>query len=253
MATWALQTVRSSPYRASMERWFSPAIGAIVLALAIAGFAPAIVHPAARRGPVSLLAAAHGIVFFAWLVLFLVQSLLVSTRHVPLHRRLGLTGAGLLALMIPLGYVATVGMVRRGFDLSGDQHIDADPLYYSVFSFGTLALFALLAITGLVLRRRPEIHKRLMLFANITLVQAPVAHILGHSPALSAHLSPSVVLIPIAILLLCVVAKEFVVRGRPHPLTWKLALAIFLSLPLMAGAIGPSAAWHHLAERLTAR
>ena len=253
MATWAVQNLRRSPQRNTIERWFSPAIGAAVLAIAIAGFAPAIVHPVGRRGPVSVLAAVHGMVFFAWLVLFLIQSLLVSARNVTLHRRLGLTGAALLGLMIPLGYVATVGMVRRGFDLSGDQHIDADPLYYSVFSFGSLTLFAVLAIAGLLYRRRPEIHKRLMLLANITLVQAPVAHVLGHWPTLSAHLAPSVVLIPIAILLLCVVAKEFLIMGRPHPVTWKVALAVFLSLPLMAGVIGPSAAWHHLAGRLTAR
>jgi hypothetical protein len=224
-----------------------------VLAIAIAGFVPSIVHPAARRGPISVLAAAHGIVFFAWLILFLIQSVLIATRHVRLHRRLGLASAGLLALMIPLGYFATIAMVRRGFDLAGDQHIDADPILYSVFSFGSLALFSVLATAALLYRRRPEIHKRLIVLANITLVQAPVAHLLGHYPALSAHLSPSVVLIPIAILLSCFLVKEFLVAGRVHPLTWKLALGIFASLPLMAGIIGPSAGWHHLAGWITRR
>ena len=37
-----------------------------------------------------------------------------------LHRRLGLAGASLAIGLVVSGYMATVQMVRRGFDLSGD-------------------------------------------------------------------------------------------------------------------------------------
>jgi hypothetical protein len=56
------------------------------------------------RAPLSALAAAHGIVFFAWLLLFLVQSRLIATRHVAFHRRVGLASVFILTLMIPLAY-----------------------------------------------------------------------------------------------------------------------------------------------------
>src|SRR5580692_7722739 len=82
-----------------------------------------VAQTAGRRAPLSPLAAAHGIVFFAWLILFLVQSRLIATRHVALHRKLGLASVFVLALMVPLAYMATVAMVRRGFDLSGDLGI----------------------------------------------------------------------------------------------------------------------------------
>jgi len=55
------------------------------------------------------------------------SSLLIANRRVALHRRLGLTSVVLLALMIPLGFTTTTAMIRRGFDLNGDQHVDPHP------------------------------------------------------------------------------------------------------------------------------
>src|SRR5271170_6054283 len=185
-----------------VERWYFTSMAIVMLAVSIAGFMPAIVHPAGRRAPLTLLAAAHGIVFFAWLLLFLAQSLLVATRRVGWHRRLGLTSIFLLALIIPLSYVTTVDMVRRGFDLSGDQHVDPHPQLVggldgytaSVFNFVGLLAFAILAIAAILYRRRPEIHKRLMLFANFELMGPPITHFIGHFPPLV--LTPATVLVP---------------------------------------------------------
>jgi hypothetical protein len=47
-------------------------------------------------------------------------------------------------------------------------------------------LFGVLAVAALVYRYQPETHKSLMLFANIKLMSAPLAHILGHNPTLAA-------------------------------------------------------------------
>jgi hypothetical protein len=66
-------------------------------------------------------------------------------------------------------------MVRRGFDLSGDLRIDHDPPYETVFALRNLLIFSVLVIAALAYRHRPEIHKRLMLFANIELMPAPLA------------------------------------------------------------------------------
>lgn len=74
---------------------------------------------AGRRAPISPLAAAHGIIFFAWLLIFLIQSSLIASRHLTLHRKLGLVSILILVLMVPLAYTTTVAMVRRAFDLSG--------------------------------------------------------------------------------------------------------------------------------------
>jgi hypothetical protein len=139
---------------AAVERGFFTGLAFAMLATATAGFAPSIVHTAGRRAPLSTLATAHGIVFLAWLAIFLVQSRLVATGHIASHRRLGVAAGFVLALMIPLAYATSISMVRRGFDLSGDLRIEHDPLYEFVFPFGDLFTFAVLVITALAYRRQ---------------------------------------------------------------------------------------------------
>src|SRR5450631_2047473 len=124
MATTAQQAHFPKPVSRPAGRWFYVGMALMMIATSIAGFLPAIIDPATRRAPLTPLAEVHGIVFFMWLLLYLAQSLLIANRRVDLHRRLGLAGVGLLAVMIPLGFTATTAMVRQGFDLSGDQQID---------------------------------------------------------------------------------------------------------------------------------
>jgi hypothetical protein len=256
MAATSSQVPSAIRTKTFVERWYFTGMAIVMLVVSIAGFMPAIVHPAGRRAPLTLLAAAHGIVFLAWLLLFLSQSLLVATRRVGWHRRLGLASVFLLALIIPLTYTTTVEMVRRGFDLSRDQHItlhpqagkELDATTGAVFNFAGLLIFAVLAIAAICYRRRPEIHKRLMLFANIELMQPPITHFLGHFPPLV--LTAGTVVLSFSIFLLAGVARDYLVAKRIRPLTAVLAIALFFSLPLEGAVIGPSAGWHHLAAWL---
>ncbi len=232
-----------------VERWFFTGIALAMIVTCLAGFIPSIAHPAGRRAPISVLALAHGVVFFAWLLLFLVQSRLVATRHIMLHRRFGLASILLLMLMIPLAYMTTIAMIRRGFDLSGDLRIDGDPAYGAVFALSNLLIFSALAILALVYRRRPELHKRLILFANIELMPAPLAHLIGHTPSL-ASLPGGIIMIPICIFVIAALARDLLTVRRIHPLTWTLGILRIISGPLEAGPIGTSPAWHHFINRL---
>lgn len=233
-----------------VERWFFTCVAIAMLATSTAGFLPSLVHPVGRRAPLSAVATAHGIVFFAWLLIFLVQSSLVARRHVALHRKLGLAAVLVLGLMIPLAYTTTAAMVRRGFDLSGDLRIDHDPLYESIFPFSNLLIFSVLVIAAITYRRRPEIHKRLMLFANIELMPAPLAHLIGHTRCLEVF-PAAIIMIPILMFVMAAVARDVLLARRVHPLTWGLAAVRLFSGPLEAGPIGSSAAWHHFASWLS--
>jgi hypothetical protein len=59
--------------------------------------------------------AVHSVIFVAWMFLYLVQTLLVQTRNVDLHRALGWFGLGLAVIMPPLGIVTAI--IMRRFDL----------------------------------------------------------------------------------------------------------------------------------------
>jgi hypothetical protein len=158
--------------------------------------------------------------------------------------------------MIPLGFETTAAMVRRGFDLNGDQKVNPHPpagsvsldaYFASIFNYGDMLMFGTLAIAAICYRRRPEIHKRLMLFANIALMGAPIVHLMGHTPQLAPLLKPAIIAIPVAMLLLAGVMRDYLEAKRIHPLTAGLAIAMYASYPVRGVLIGPSPAGHHFA------
>jgi len=150
-----------------------------------------------------------------------------------------------------LGYATTIATVRRGYDLSGDVSvgINNEPVHQSVFPLANLLIFSTLAIAALAFRRTPQIHRRLMLFANIELMPAPLAHLIGHQPWL-ASLPPAIVMVPITAFVATAVARDLLVARRIHALTWGLAIQRMVSGPLEAGPIGSSAAWHNFVHWL---
>ena len=246
MATQQLAAPSSRSLRHEVvERWFFTGIALIMIATCLAAFMPSIANPIGRHEPLSFLAAAHGIVFVSWLVLFLVQSRLIATRQVTLHRQLGVFSILILALMISLGYSTTIAMVRRGFDLSGDLRFEGKAAFEAVFPLCNLMIFAILVTLALVYRRRPEMHKRFILFANIELMPAPLAHLIGHTPWL-AMLPPVIVMVPISMFVFAALARDFLLSKRIHRLTLALATLRMISGPLEAGPIGTSTAWHNL-------
>jgi len=257
MATAAHQRSTASLKRNLVGRWFFVAMALIMMATSMAGFLPAIMHPATRRAPLSALAAAHGMVFFAWQILYLVQSLLVATGRTSWHRKLGQISVVFLLLMIPLGFTTTTAMVRRGFDLSGDQHIDPHPdgrvsldaPTGSVFNFASLLTFVILAIAAIGYRRHPLVHKRLMLFANVALMAAPITHLMSHIQHFGP--SPATFLITYALFLLAVVAGDYLTEQRIRTLTVTMAIGMFVVMPLQAVVIGPSETWHRFAAWLS--
>ena len=226
-------------------RWYFVAMALAMIVVAVAGFAPSIIDPSRRLAPLTPLVAAHGILVLCWLLLFVFQAVLIRSRHVAFHRRMGIVALVLLTVLVPLSFVVTVHMIHRGFDLSGDQGGKTDPLFVSIFNFATLIEFLVLAGIALAYRRRKEIHKRFMLFANISLMGAPITHFLGYFELLSAF----TFLGGMALFFLSAVGGDYFREGRVHPLTAALAILSFLFPPVQA-IVGDSAAWHHFAAWL---
>ena len=56
----------------------------------------------------------HGLLMTAWVVLFVVQVGLISTRRVRLHQRLGYAGIALALLVIVMGVRTALGAARHG-------------------------------------------------------------------------------------------------------------------------------------------
>ena len=107
-------------------------------------------------------------VFSGWLLFFLVQSALVRTHNVRLHRRIGWFGAALGVLIFVVGVSTAVAMAR--FNTLQMHATDAEsflmiPLFDMVCFSSTFAL-------AIYWRKKPEFHRRLMFAATCALTAA---------------------------------------------------------------------------------
>jgi len=116
---------------------------------------------------ISFMVHVHGLVMTAWVVLFITQTLLIAKHRVDLHRKLGILGAGLAAVVLGLGVYTIVHSIER-------QEPGANSTLFIelfvAFDGISLLVFGGLVLAGVLYRRRREIHKRLMLMAMISLL-----------------------------------------------------------------------------------
>ena len=167
------------------DRVFFGGMGVLLAAIAVAGFAPTFYlrswfgAPPTVSGATELspLAQIHGAVFTAWMVLFIVQTSLIASRRVKVHRRLGIAGALLAVTMIIVGSMTAFAAAGRGSAPPG-----AEPLAFLAVPLFDMVLFAAFVATALVRRRDKEAHKRLMLLAYISIIAAGVARLPGILP-----------------------------------------------------------------------
>jgi len=146
---------------------------AAVAALAVlVGFARTYFLAGMMLAPLpSLLVHIHAVVFLGWIVLFATQISLVATQHVNLHRRMGVFGFVLAVLMIPLGLLtASARLARQLVHPGQDSMADVLDLYAApIFDMLMFAVFTCFAYRN---RLRPAVHKRLILFATLCLLDA---------------------------------------------------------------------------------
>jgi len=141
----------------------------LVAAIVIYGFSHTVnqnlIHAAPPR---PWLLWVHGTLFSAWVAFFILQSALVRTRNVPLHRLLGWFGATLAAAMTVVGITAAITMGR--FDLHVLHESFAVP--FLIVPFWDIACFTTLFWLAVTWRKKPETHRRMMLMATCVLTSA---------------------------------------------------------------------------------
>jgi len=107
----------------------------------------------------------HGLVYFTWMILLVVQPLLVNTRNLALHRSVGTFGIALATLVMIMGAVITLLAAARSRENPAGSYYDGIYLgFMAVTGFGILFTLAIRNV------RRPDIHKRLILLAMLPLL-----------------------------------------------------------------------------------
>ena len=228
------------------ERAFYTAMSGVFLILVFAGFSrtfflrPYFQTQAPPLVPLTIL---HGTLFSSWIALFLIQTSLVATKRTRVHRKLGVAGGAMAALMVIVG--ALTGIVRA-------KTVVPPPGFSSGLTFLTIPLgdvlvFGILVAAALVYRNRLAIHKRLMLISTITLMPAAVARLPG---AFFEQGGPLVFFGIPDLLILPIVIFDIVTRGRPH-LATILGGALLVISHVLRVPIGTTHAWLSFASWIT--
>ena len=151
----------------STERRFFAGMALAMVASIVVGFLPSYYlrgiappyHPLPTMKPLMHL---HGALFTAWMLLFLVQTLLVTNGRTDIHRKLGLTAVAMLPAMIVVGMLSGLYQVLRA---SGPPVIA--PLSWLAVPMLSVPVYGGLIAWALIKRRDPQSHKRLMMMAMI--------------------------------------------------------------------------------------
>jgi hypothetical protein len=162
----AIGQARFEPHFA-WDRYALPIFVALAWLGIIMGFVPEVAGKLEKHQFVFPLAVHfHAAVFVSWLVLFTTQVTLVRTGNVALHRKLGIVGVVLAGCVVVMGLVVSYVVDHAKF---GTPEGDAPFLSIQLFD---IVNFFCLASAGLLLRRDSAAHKRLMLLATFSIVDA---------------------------------------------------------------------------------
>ncbi|MEA3264515.1 MAG: hypothetical protein U9R07_13635 [Pseudomonadota bacterium] len=232
--------------QASRRRSSFFANGALVIAgLVLLSFAGTYFVPMATKGEsYTLLRHLHGLTFFAWVALYVIQTRLVLTGGIRLHRELGIAGVAIAGAMLPLG----IWMAQAaGFERMGRGA--PQPFETSFYNLADMTLFSLAFGAAIyAASRHVEWHRRLMFIAALNLLGPAISRLtpLLPLPFPWADMAPSVLADTLLIALAIHDRRQL---GRIHPAT---ALAALLLVPfhVIDPFIVKSAWWNGLAPAL---
>lgn len=199
---------------------FFPAMA--IFAIAIAGFAfvPEYVEHAAGRFPIAWVLHIHGAVMAAWLGLFLMQAYLGATGRLARHRSLG-------NIAFAIGWLAWASMIFVEWRSYVVKPPPVDPGAYDWLLPGPYVYltFPLFLAWGYRNRKRPEWHKRLVLFALFLSLTAAVERFLWIPWRFGFW--PFAAFLDVSLLLPLVLYDLRALRGKIHPATIRGGALLF--------------------------
>jgi hypothetical protein len=167
-----MATTQSLPPAINLARNFHVGIAAFVVAFTFIAFTATYWAPM-TDGSLQLHAAVHvhAALFFVWTLFYLGQTVLASRGRILLHRELGMAGIALAGLMVFSGVLVVVVNLASAMGAPRERVVVGT----SILAITAMILFTAYMTAAIVNIRRPEWHKRLMVLATFSLLQAVVA------------------------------------------------------------------------------
>ncbi len=229
---------------------------AACVAVAFLGFTPTYFAPLTRgtfaAHPIIHI---HGMVFFSWTLFFTYQSWLVASGKPMRHRDVGLIGISLATAMTFLGLLAAISSANRAA-AAGQFEAAKD---FMIVPVSGIVMFAILFACAIYYSRRIEIHKRLMLMATSSILDAAVARWFltflapPLPPGVTVAVPPVGVALPPAFIVDLIIVAGMVydwrTRGKPHPVYFIAGGAVLVQ-QILRLPLSTTPAWDDIAAWL---
>lgn len=155
------------------ERTFFSGMSFLMASAVVVGFLPTLyarpLFPARQAAvppePFFLL---HGAVCTLWLALMVIQPWLIGRGRYATHRRLGFASLSVGAMVAGTAIWGGITAANRS---TGFMEAPMAPEAFLLIPFLDAVFFALLLLAGVWFRRDPSSHKRMMLFASLSMCQ----------------------------------------------------------------------------------
>jgi hypothetical protein len=213
------------------------AVGALV----VAGFWPSYFSKLffVPSEPLTVLVHLHGALMTAWIALFIVQVSLVAAGRTDLHRRLGVLGFALLAMILIVAVPTTIVATKLG-----GNHMPGPALPGLALVGAAFAEFVILGSLGLFHRHQSQVHKRLMVLACFAATDAGVSRLPFDflDSILKIHLANDMVLA-------AVVAIDTVRHRRLHP-AFLWGSVFLVAVQTLSAWVSGTEWWMHVARAI---
>lgn len=235
-------------------RLFYAGAAILLVALMLLGFQQFYLHGRAFPNreltpPIRTLLILHGTGMTVWMLLFLVQPLLIVSGNRRVHMTLGKAGAVLAACIVFLG-------VRVGIEAARVNPPDMKlwglaPQQFMAIPVISILIFAGFVIAGVWNRRRPEVHRPMMLLAVLAVIPAAIDRIdtiqsLYRGTMWGTIFGPFFSMLVIGLFLLLV--KRLLTRSWDRWFAMGYAGLVITSALIMQAAT--TSAWDHVARWL---
>jgi hypothetical protein len=159
------------------DRFFYSTAGAIFLVLTAIGFRHYIFGGTHRNGSpidpsILTVVVLHSSAIFAWYVLFFVQALLIAVKNRRLHMKLGWSAVVIGATILCTGPLVAIRSVRLA---PSDTVFDWPYPRFLLIMLTEIALYTVFVTIGVLNRKRPRIHRPMMLIASLAILSGATA------------------------------------------------------------------------------
>jgi hypothetical protein len=166
------------------------------------------------------------------MILLIAQVIFAARGHLTTHRKVGSIGIVYGGVVLIMGLIVT--FAAPVLHVRADEwSIDRAAAFIPV-ALGDMVLFGGFFGGAIAYRRRPEVHKRLIVLATVALAFAAAGRMIafiGFLPALVVWLSP----------LVAAMVYDRITRRRVHPAYWIGLASLLVFLPRLAA--GASETW----------